>query len=136
VIVCLDRAAIIGAFRSRKMESLESWLEKQEGVITCDLVRAEIRSGILGTSNQETCDRQESWYQDTFAVIPSRQMHRPLCEQAAILAGAARRTGHRAKVDDALVAAAAKAAGAIVATANVKHFEQLGVEAVNPLKAD
>ena len=136
MIVCLDSAAIIGAFRSRKTESLEAWLEKQEGVITCDVVRAEIRSGILGTSNQETRDLQESWYQDTFAVIPSRQMDRPLCEQAAILAGAARRNGYQARIDDALVAAAAKAAGAIVATANVKHFEQLGVEAVNPLTAD
>ena len=135
MIVCLDSAAIIGAFRARRVKDLEAWLERQEGVITCDLVRAQIRSGILGTSNQQTRDRQESWYLDTFAVIPSLQMDRPLCEQAAILAGAARRNGYQAKIDDALVAAAAKSAGATVATANVKHFEQLGVAAVNPLKA-
>jgi predicted nucleic acid-binding protein len=51
---------------------------------------------------------------------------------AAILCGAARRQGYQARIDDALVAAAADA-GATVATTNVSHFQQLGVPAENPL---
>lgn len=91
MIVCLDSALLIAAFRTRRTDQLLDWLAEQEGVLTCDLVRAEIRSGILGTANPETREAQESWYADTIAVIPSRQVDRELCDQAAILCGAAER---------------------------------------------
>jgi predicted nucleic acid-binding protein len=130
--VCLDSAVLIAAFRSRRMERLLDWLAEHE-VVTCDLVRAEVRSGILGTANPRTRESQEAWYADTLALVPSRQLDRPLCEQAAILCGAARRQGYQARIDDALVAAAAADAGATVVTTNVSHFEQLGVPAENPL---
>ncbi|MFN8099642.1 MAG: PIN domain-containing protein [Dermatophilaceae bacterium] len=42
------------------------------------------------------------------------------------------RVPEHAPLDDALVAAIAEAAGKIVATRNVKHFEPLGVRCVNP----
>ena len=135
MIVCLDSAAIITAFRNQQRHLLAAWIAQQEAAMTCDLVRAEIRSGILGTSNQQTRDAQECWYAVALAELPSRQLDRPLCEQAAILVGSARRKGYHARIDDALVAAAALEAGATVATTNVKHFEQLGVAAVNPLTA-
>jgi predicted nucleic acid-binding protein len=135
MIVCLDSAALIDAFRNGRTDELIDWLAGQDGVLTCDLVRAEIRSGILGTANARTRESQELWYADTIAQVPSRQLDRELCDQAAILCGAARRKGFQARIDDALVAAAAQAAGATVATANVAHFDHLGVPAVNPLAA-
>ncbi len=132
--VCLDSSILIAAFRSRQVLRLLDWLMEHE-VMTCDLVRAEVRCGILGTANPVTREAQEAWYADTLARVPSRQLDRPLCEQAAILCGAARRKGYQARIDDALVAAAAAAEQATVLTTNVRHFEHLGVAAKNPLPA-
>lgn len=132
--VCLDSSILIAAFRSRAMVSLLDWIAPHE-LMTCDLVRAEVRSGILGTANARIREAQEAWYADTLAQVPSRQLDRPLCEQAAILYGAARRKGFQARIDDALIAAAAADAGATALTTNTKHFEQLGVPALNPLPA-
>ncbi|MCX7790151.1 MAG: type II toxin-antitoxin system VapC family toxin [Chloroflexaceae bacterium] len=129
--VCLDSAILITAFRARRVPELLDWLSEHD-VMTCDLVRAEIRSGILGTANARTREAQEAWYADTLARVPSRQLDRALCEQAAILCGSARRRGYQARIDDALVAAAAQDAEATVVSSNVSHFEQLGVPVVNP----
>jgi len=53
-------------------------------------------------------------------------------EAALILAGY--RVPEHAPYDDALIAAVAQANGMAVATRNVKHFQPLGVQVVNPFE--
>ena len=57
-----------------------------------------------------------------------------LCETALELASQAKRKGFQPDIPDALIAAAAFEVGGRVATMNRKHFEQLGVDAFNPLE--
>ncbi len=132
-MILLDSAFIIGAFRAKKRDWLDKWLQQTPDVMTCDLVIAEIKSGALGIADGERRKNQLRWFEDTFGDMDSRGLDSVLCDKAAELAGQARRNGFATRLDDALVAAAALAADATVATSNVRHFEQLGVHAFNPL---
>jgi predicted nucleic acid-binding protein len=133
--VIIDSSLFITAFRERKDAQLTSFLTSDKHDIgTCDIVRVEIKSGILGTKNEETRRKQELWYRQMFEAIPSRPLDWQLCETAADLAGRARRNGYQASIDDAFIAATACEVNGSVATANLSHFQQLGVEAFNPLE--
>ena len=130
--IVLDSSLFLFAFRNHKLKWLAEWLKTGEDFSTCDIVVAEIKSGVLGVGKPETRARQMLWFQETFSVIPSRDLNRSLCDVASELCGSARRNGFSATIDDAFIGATAKELNAQVATANVKHFEQLGVEAFNP----
>ena len=132
-MILVDSSVFISAFRTKKRQWLGKWIKDSGNVITCDLVRAEIKSGVLACADDVRRKSQLRWFETVFKDMDSRGLDRVLCDKAAELAGQARRNGFATRLDDALVAAAALAADAKVATSNVRHFEQLGVHAFNPL---
>ena len=132
--VVIDSALFVLALRTRRMEELFNLLEGIESLSTCDIVKVEVKSGVIAPKSEQTRKVQMEWYLGMFEEMPSRTMDWDLCETAIELAAQARRKGFQVKADDALVAAAAVKLGAEVATANVAHFTQMGLQAFNPLK--
>jgi predicted nucleic acid-binding protein len=56
-------------------------------------------------------------------------------EETAILMGARQRRGEPQELRDSMIAGIALARRAVLATHNVKHFDDAGIEIVNPLEA-
>lgn len=62
-------------------------------------------------------------------------LDRPAAEQAAILSVERQRIGRPGELRDTLIAGIAIARGATIATRNLRHFQDLPVEAVDPWAA-
>jgi toxin FitB len=110
------------------------WLRGVESVATTDVSRAEFLIGVHGVAERKVRERAAAYYREQVRACPVVEAEREDYETAGRLAGEARRTGAgKPGLGDALIGAIALRLGAEVATRNVKDFEALGVEAVNPL---
>jgi predicted nucleic acid-binding protein len=97
---------------------------------------AEIERGVIARERSDPPQGAilRRWFEDR--VLPAfAQRVLPFDLSAArILAGY--RVPESAPLDDALIAAAAQAAGMAVVTRNTRHFEPLGVACLNPWAPD
>jgi toxin FitB len=113
-----------------------SWLEKADRVATADVVRAEFLLGAHAVSSEKHRQRALRFYADSISGVPSFAHEPSDFTEAARLAGEARRRGQGSPgLADGLLAATALRLGASVATRNLKDFEGMGVDCVDPFES-
>ncbi|MGD0732449.1 MAG: type II toxin-antitoxin system VapC family toxin [Terracidiphilus sp.] len=136
-MILLDTNVISEAMKPRPERAVMDWIdsEKPDGLWTCTIVVAEVFSGLdlmpMGKRQLQLLEKAEYMFETLFAgricgfdqsaaraygkILKNRQAaSRPINQM------------------DALVAATALAAGAILATRNTADFEQSGVQLLNP----
>jgi len=93
---------------------------------------AEIERGVAAKEREDPSQGAvlRRWFEEN--VLPAFAGRVLPFDLAAARVLAAYRVPEHAPYDDALIAATAQAAGAVVATRNTKHFTPLGVETVDP----
>lgn len=120
-------------------ESIADWLRTHDAqlFIPCIAV-AELAQGIskLRRSGATTrADRLDQWLDGLIAGFGDRIL--ALNAEGARLAGRlsdqAMATGHHPGFADVAIAALAQNAGQVLLTRNLKHFEPLGVECIDPM---
>ena len=102
-------------------------------VFICDATVAEYIAG----KPLKDAGKEQRWqnYWDSFvSQLDSVPLDAQVCEKAGELLAEARRAGKTVPLGDGLHAAVAELEDLIVATADIDHFEALGVRALNPLK--
>lgn len=92
----------------------------------------EIERGVIAKERTDPSQGEHlrRWFDDKVLHVFARRVLPFDLAAARILA--AYRVPEHAPYDDALIAAVAQAAGKIVVTRNVRHFEPLGVPCVDP----
>lgn len=93
---------------------------------------AEIERGVIAKERTDPTQGEylRRWFDDKVLRVFARRTLPFDMAAARILA--AYRVPEHAPYDDALIAAVAQAAGAIVVTRNTRHFQPLGVECLDP----
>jgi predicted nucleic acid-binding protein len=96
------------------------------------LTIAEIERGIAAKEREDAAQGTilRRWFEEN--VLPAFAERVAPFELAAARVLATFRVPEHAPLDDAVIAATARACEAVVATRNVKHFAPLEVETVNP----
>jgi len=139
-MILLDTNVVSEVMRPRPESSVADWLDRQpsEELWTATAVLAELLSGIevmpFGRKQIELRTAIEGMvaedFQDQilfFDVAAARRYAQILSTR--------RRLGHPIHEMDALIAATALANGATLATRNTSHFENCGIQLVNPWEA-
>lgn len=127
--------------KERPSEAVITWMNSipRSEQFTTAVCVAEVRKGLVRMTDgrrrrsmEETADRL------FFEVFAGRIL--PFDFQAAELFGeifeARRRSGGSYNVEDCMIAAIAKAHGMAVATRNVRDFEGIGVDVIDPWAGD
>lgn len=126
---------VVSALRVRgRNPVVESWVSSvpfRDQFVTA-LTISEIERGVFA---RERSDRQQGvilrrWLEQH--VLPTFAGRVLPFDLAAARILATYRVPEHAPLDDALIGAVAQAAGMVVVTRNVRHFEPLGVECVDP----
>jgi toxin FitB len=138
----LDTNIVSEVVRPRPSPALIAWLGAQpdEALHISALTVAEIRRGILETPAGARRKALEAWFagpegpQSLFAGRVLAFDERAALEWARIMADGTA-AGRPRSALDMVVAATAAAHGLTVATANERHFRDIGVRWLNPLVA-
>lgn len=120
---------------------VEHWLAARDGttVFLTAVTEAELRYGVAvmpeGRRRAGLALMLDSVLREDFAgrILP---FDSPAAEAFAAIASARRLAGRPIAQADCQIAAIARAAGAQVATRNVKDFEDCGIEVINPWEAE
>ena len=118
---------------------LAKWLQAHHRELFLPAVAiAELAQGIAKlrrAGGAERADRLDDWLDGLLTVYAERIL--PLNAQAARLAGqisdAAMAQGRHPGFADVAIAALAQHAGLTLLTCNLKHFEPLGIDCIDPL---
>jgi len=136
-VIVLDTNVISVFMKPEADARVASWLDTQprESLWTTAITVFEIRLGLeilaLGRRRQSIEDAFTRALEEAFAgrVLPFDES----AAQAAGRIGAARRrVGRTVEVRDLQIAGIAAAHKASIATRNIRHFEDLGLELINP----
>ena len=137
----LDTNIVSEAVRPQPSPDLTEWLSSQrdEALHIATLTVAEIRRGILEKEPGRRRRELEAWFtgpegpQALFAGRVLAFHERAALEWARIMAEGTG-AGRPRSAMDMIIAATAAVHGLTVATANEKHFRDIGVAWINPLK--
>jgi predicted nucleic acid-binding protein len=139
-VIVLDTNVISVFMKPEADARVASWLDTQprESLWTTTITVFEIRMGLeilaLGRRRQSLEDAFTRALEEAFVgrVLPFDES----AAQAAGRIGAARRkVGRTVEVRDLQIAGIAAARNASIATRNIRHFEGLGLELINPWSA-
>lgn len=128
----LDSNIFIEGFRHYR-ESLASWIEKQQNVMTCDMAVAEFLAGAHSLKDPKNQDDQLKFFHAVIEPLPSVTLSREICERAGFLIGRAKLNGKQIKMPDAMIGACAESKGVPVWTDD-EDFKNMGCDSANPLK--
>ena len=132
-------AILCQSSRTYLLSTLNEWLQARDAQLFLPAIAvAELAQGIAKlqrSGGMERAERLERWLDGLITGFKDRML--PLDAQAARLAGrisdAAMAQGRHPGFADVAIAALAQNAGLLLLTRNLKHFEPLGVNCVDPL---
>jgi predicted nucleic acid-binding protein len=139
-MILLDTNIVSETIRPKPNRTVVAWLDDQPeaSLYICTPVLAELRYGqeLLPASARKdqlraTIDRFEN------EVFQGRilDFNAGAAWQYGRIAAAQKRAGRRIEGMDVFIAAIALAHDAIVATRNIDHFDNMGIELINPFEA-
>jgi len=113
-----------------------AWLRANERDIAVDpIILGELRFGILLLPKGRRRTKLERWFDQGVQRIQCVPFEAETGLRWAELLAALRKSGQAMPVKDSLIAATALTHGLTIATRNRSHFEQAGVEIVDPFTA-
>lgn len=139
-MIILDTSVLSEFMRPQPADAVVDWLNRQdaETVWIASIVVLEIRFGLELLDNSERRLRLEQ----AFETVVSRDLggrvlpfDSAAADRTARLAALARRQGRSIELRDAMIAGTAARHGALLATRNVRHFVECGIELVDPWQA-
>jgi len=136
----LDTCVISELVALKPSQLLTSWIlqQNEDTFYVSVLTVGELRRGIFGLPKSAKKDRLAAWFESEFLERFSRRVI-PVDIDVAIawgeLIAAAAKRGRPLPSIDSLILASALTRKASIVTRNVKDFEGLGVEVVNPWSA-
>jgi toxin FitB len=135
----LDTNVVSEALRPRPDARVLAWLRENDARAWLSVVTiGEIEAGIRGASDPRRAQGLRAWLEE---ILIPQFTHRLLPVDLAVArrwgerTAAARASGTPVGAVDALIAATAAQHGLAVATRNVRDFEHLAVEVVDPWMA-
>jgi predicted nucleic acid-binding protein len=139
-MILLDTNIVSEGLRARPNPVVLEWTDAQdyESLYLCTPVLAELRFGLelIDSGRRKDFLRRgiEKIEADLFLgrILP---FDIPAAREYSYLAAERQKRGRRIDLMDGLVAAIARAHGAILATRNVNHFADLGLDVINPFEA-
>ena len=131
----------IAPTKARSSPALASWMARNSAGLRLSVITvAEIEDGIAKARRQGgvvKADRLAAWLDSLLHLYAPRIL--PLDVEAArrlgMLADRARAQGQMPGFADLAIAATAQVHGATILTANLRHFDPLGVPALDPFRA-
>ena len=130
----LDTNVISELTKARPASQVVAFLEEQRDLWLSTVVLHELEFGVLLLPAGQRQDRLRAALSAFISAYADRIL--PLDSAAAAWAAQfraqARRSGETLDLGDALIAGTAKANGLAIATRNIKDFDHLDIEAVNP----
>jgi predicted nucleic acid-binding protein len=139
-VILLDTNVVSEGLRVQPNLAVLEWTNAQdhESLYLCTPVLAELRFGLelIDSGRRKDYLRRgiEKIEADLFLgrILP---FDIPAAREYSYLAAERQKKGRRIDLMDALVAAIARVHGTILATRNVNHFADLGLEVINPFEA-
>jgi predicted nucleic acid-binding protein len=136
-MIVLDTNVLSELMRHKPDKSVVAWLDAQaaQSIWVTSISVFEARLGLSLLPNGKRRQALESAFAELLAedlgnrILP---FDTRAAEQAATLAASRQRRGRPADVRDTQIAGIVLARRAVLATRNVKHFEDLGSRIVNP----
>lgn len=136
-MILLDTNVISGLMQQRPDEAVIRWLDDlpAESVWTTSITTFEVWTGLELLEPGQRRRRLESAFmqlltEDLDGRVQTFDQSAALA--AARLASGGRRAGRPVEVRDVQIAGIAVARKATLATRNVRHFQHLGIEVINP----
>ncbi len=135
-MILLDTSIISEGFRPRPDVNVQKWLDAQrpEDLFLCTPVLAEMRYGVEllpASARRSHIDLALKKAEEAFADRVLVLDHAAAYEYGRIVAQRDR-MGRATGTMDGLIAAIAKAHGATIATRDVRGFDEVGVDVINP----
>jgi len=138
-MIILDTNVISALMRSQPDNAAVTWLDRQaaESISTTSITVFEIRFGIEMLLPGRRRKRLEDLFEQSLVedfqdrILPFDQ---DAAREAAALAAQRQRDGRPAGLRDTQIAGIALARRATLATRNVRHFQGLDVEVIDPWK--
>jgi len=118
-----------------------TWFEERTDALFLSAVTAaEIEAGISKarrTGSGRRADELRAWFERMLSFYADRVLPFDLAAArvAGVLSEAAQADGRHPGFADVAIAAIAKSRGLVVLTLNLRHFDPLGVDALNPFNA-
>jgi predicted nucleic acid-binding protein len=139
-VILLDTNVISAFMKPESDAAVASWLDTQppESIWTTAITVFEIRAGLEilapGRRRQSLEDAFARALKEAFdgRIVPFDESS---AQAAGRIAAARRKVGRSLEVRDVQIAGIAIARKAAIATRNVRHFEGLGLELINPWSA-
>ena len=139
-MIVLDTNIISELMRAQPAEQVVAWLDAQDAqtVWITSISVLEVRFGLELLDDAKRRLRLEQAFdavlaQDLAGRILGFDQH--AAERTARISAQARRQGRSIELRDAMIAGIAVLHGATLATRNVRHFSQIGVELADPWRA-
>lgn len=129
----LDTMVVSELIKRRRNPTVIAWLadRKFEEIFISVLTLGEINRGISlqRNINPEFALRLDEWFQNLIKTYKENML--PVSEEIALIFGSIYALTGNAGIDN-LIAATAKVHNLVVVTRHIRHFQQTGVECVNP----
>ena len=112
------------------------WLSSHRAALAVNpIILGEVEFGILSLPPGRRRSKLLEWFESGAAQLPVLDLDTETAHVWASLLAQTRRKGHTMPTADSLVAATAIQHGLAIATRNVAHYRNCGVEVVNPFDA-
>jgi toxin FitB len=136
-VILLDTSVVSGLMQQKADEALIAWLDEQpaESIWTTSITVFEVRTGLellaLGRRRRELEHAfEELLGEELEGRVQS--FDQAAAKAAGDIAASRQRAGRTLEVRDVQIAGIAAARKASLATRNVRHFEGLAIDVVNP----
>jgi len=139
-VILLDTNVISALMKQDQDQAVEAWLDRQplESLWTTAITVFEIRVGLeLLASGRRRQVLEEAFSKSLDLDLEGRiiSFDESAAQAAGRIAAARRKIGRSLEVRDVQIAGIAIARKAKLATRNIRHFEGLGLELINPWSA-